>query len=333
MARRFTLVTSLLAISVSASPSPAQRSWIIYPSSFEGSFLEHPSGEYNGGGMFGGGYRYYTENAFDGVRRGYWDITVENAIPEAPNTDLFPAKPRLYFVEQWVPSSTPPGVTWDNTIYWTELPIEVTYSGPGSGEEATNNLYIPWNGQYDTNHQWIKMELNQPEGTWRQAGPGPQAPDSASCSAPGNTPASLQVWAKRGTSLYTKWNFLPPPPAHAITAVRLTEVNAYSPSCDSATYGGAVDLRCVGNADPMYFQGEAFAGSPEGKSFDGAEVVSFDGNASLAVESWTVGTCIEPGFPYNVPLTPGLPASGQYTAHLAEGDVSFQLRYDGLNTI
>ncbi len=330
MLRRLNICVAL-GVLMAAVPAQAQRAWIVYPSFFEGAFLEHPTGEFDGGGQFGGGYKYYTTDSFDGVRRGYWDLTNDNIVPVAPNTDPFPSKAAQYFIEQWVPSSTPAGVTWDINAFWNELPIEVTYQGPGSDEEATNNLAIPWGGQFGTNHQWIKMELNQPEGTWRQAGPGPQSPASDTCSATGQT--GNRVWLKRGASLYTKWNFLPPPPAHAITALRITEVVPFTQTCDSATQGGPVDLRCLGNADPLYEQGEPFHGTRDNKPFPGAEAVTIDGDAALAVESFTIGTCIEPQFPFNVPLTPGLPASGTYTAQLPDGNVNFQFRFDGLNSI
>ncbi|MBI4581732.1 MAG: hypothetical protein HY718_18695, partial [Planctomycetes bacterium] len=36
---------------------------------------------------------------------------------------------------------------------------------------------------------------------------------------------------------------------------------------------------------------------------------------------------------FNVPLTPGLPTSGDYVAHLADRDVTFKLNYDGFNSL
>lgn len=347
MSRYFVSIAGL-AVLIAALPVSAQRVWIVYPSSYEGSFQDHPTGEFDGGGQLGGGYRW--GEGFDGVRRGYWNLTKDNVIPVG-HSEPFPAKPATYFLEQWVPSSTPSGVTWDSAD-WTELPVEVTYDGPGGDEEAMHNLFIPWEGQFNTNHQWIKTELNEPEGTWKQAGPGPQAPDDESCFAWGNGPNSDRVWLKRGSTLYTKWNFGGPSinlPAHPITAIRITEAVPFTPTCDSATLGGPVDLRCIGNADPLYFQDEAFGGAPgplygscvgdplcpvttRFKSFSN-EVMSFDGNAALAVDDFIVGTCFYGGTPYNIPLTPGLPASGSYTAQLPDGNVTFQLRYDGFNTI
>jgi hypothetical protein len=327
---RFYISLIGLVVLAAAIPVRAQRTWIVYPSSFNGSFQDHPTGEFNGGGQFGGGYRW--GEGFDGVRRGFWELTSDKVIPFGTTTDPFPAKPATYFLEQWVPSDTPVGVTWDNTS-WTELPIEVNYIAKDSSEEATKNLFIPWDGQFGTNHQWIKMELNQTPGTWRQAGPGPQCPESEACDAFGQAPTGNRVWLKRGSALYTKWNFSGGPPAHAITAIRITEAVPFTPTCDTATLGGPVDLRCVGNADPLYYQGEPFGGTTGFFAFAGADVMAIDGNNALAVDNFIVGTCITPTHPYNVPLTPGLPANGAYTAHLPAGDVAFQLHYDGYNTI
>jgi len=311
------LVCALIVFCIAAAPAAAQRQWVVYPSAYDGGFQEHPTGDFDG-------RAYIYGSGFDGVRRGYWDITAQNSIPVAPNSDVFPAKPALYAVEQWVPSSTPAGVTW----VW--LPIETLYHGRNSGqpEEGQRNVYIPWSGQYGTNHQWIGMDLNDPAGTWEPAGPGPQAPDGPDCSAWGEGPQSLQMWMKRGSALYTKWNFGWDVGPHAITAVRLTEIFPVEAVCDAATLGGPVDLRCIGNADPLYGTAEVFARSPE---------TTIDNDNALGVENYVVPAC--PGIPYpsesklEVPLSPGLPPNGLYTAHPPQGDVTFRFRYDGSNTL
>lgn len=311
---RYVAIASLLALVV---PVAAQRQWIVYPSYYEGNMKQVASGDYDGGS-----YWYYDN--IDAVARGYWDITADNAVPVAPNTDLFPVKPAMYAVEQWAPTVLPGGVT-----QWDWAAIEVTFDGPGSNEEGDLNLLIPWSGQYGTNHQWIGSELLSLSGVWKAAGPGPQAPADGSCSASGAVAGSLQMWMKRGSTLYTKWNFAWPFTA-PITAVRLTEV--YAPgdaTCGTATYGGPVDLRCLGNADPLYALNEPFANDDQRRQ----DTTSIDSDHALAVESYTVWICLDPGFPFNVPLTPGLPADGLYTAHLADRDVDFRLRYNGLNTI
>lgn len=312
MSSRFALaITIALA---SATSVFAQRQWIVYPTSYqENNWITVTGGDYDGRD-----YKFYY--MFDGSTRAFWDLTPENCIPVAPNTDIFPVKPGMYAVEEWAPSVMPDGISsWD----WS--PIEVTFDGPGAGEEATQNLFIPWNGQYGTNHQWIGLELGTLQGAWKAAGPGPQAPATTACTAPGN---GSQMWMKRGSTLYRKWNFgwdIVAP----ITALRLTEVYSDTTACSAPTaVGGAIDLRCIGNADPLYTLHEPFANDDERRQATSA----IDSENALAATGYTVWVCLDPGYPFNVPLTPGLPVSGAYTAHLADRDVLFQLNYDGFNT-
>lgn len=315
MRSRFAI--ALLTLLTGAVSASAQRQWIVHPSSYQGDTWQTVSG----GDFDGRNYRY--SDRFSGVTRGFWDLTAENCTPVAPNTDLLPVKPGLYAVEQWAPTVKPNGVT-----SWDWAPIEVTFDGPGSGEEATRNLFIPWNGQYSTNHQWIGSQLGSAAGTWVAAGPGPQAPANATCAASGSAPSSLQMWMKRGSTLYMKWNF-PFEFTSPLTAVRLTEVHWDSATCGTPALGGPVDLRCVGNADPVYGLNEPFANDDERRQ----DTTSIDGDYALAANSYTVWVCLDPGYPYNVPLTPGLPSTGLYTAKLANRNIDFKINYTGLNTL
>lgn len=307
----------------------AQRSWIVYPTSdVGGDWTDVADGDYQNQP-----YRYAT--SFDGVRRAYWDLTTEHVFVDpdsvTPHNDPFPVKPALYYVDQWVP--VPPG----EVANWGWLPIEVTWDGPGSGEEASGNIFVPWNGAYGTNHQWAGLDQRAASyGTWERSAfdefgnpAGPQCPSTPACESPGWN--GRYMWLKRGSTLYTKWNFAFAPRTHAITAIRLVE--AFEPAgatCTAATAaGGPLDLRCIGNADPLYMLNEPFSNSAQRPQ----QTTSIDGQNALAVTNYSVQICLDPGFPYNVPLTPGLPASEQYTAQLPFGNVLYQLHYDGLNSI
>ncbi len=296
------LAVTCATILAACGPTAAQRSWIIQPNTREGGgWVDVPSGGYDNAA-------WYYGSGFDGVRRGYWKFDTPFAV--GSSADAPPDEPRLYYIEQWVPALPQAVPAWD----W--LPIEVNFSSKDV-EPWPNNPAIPWGGAFGQNHQWIGMDLNDPPNTFEQAGPGPQAPNSAACGASGT---GLHVWMRRGSWLYTKWNFGFGPGPHAITALRITEVEEYVPTpCGPASNGGPVDLRCVGNADPLYATGEYYVNSASR---------TVDGN-TLTTDGYVKPTCFTPG----QNLVPGLPANGQYTAQLAEGDVDFLLRYDGLNTI
>jgi hypothetical protein len=125
-----------------------------------------------------------------------------------------------------------------------------------------------------------------------------------------------------------KWNFAWDITA-PVTALRLTEIYSDRPACATPTAGGPIDLRCVGNADPLYDTREPFANDDNRPQ----QTTTIDGENALAVTNYTVWVCLDPGYPYNVPLTPGLPAGGLFTAQLADRNIDFQLRYNGFNSI
>lgn len=308
------LTSCMLVLGALVGSAQAQRAWIVYPTVFEGEGWQTvPSGDYDG-------RAYKWGSGWDGVRRVYWDVTTGNTVP-VNHSDLFPAKPALYYVQQWVPTTTPDGVEWG----W--LPIEVNFTGSSlHKDDFPYEKSIPWAGAYGQNHQWIGMDLNDPAGTWEDAGPGPQAPQTAECHTPGGS--GRHMWIKRNSALWTKFDFGFPPPPHAATAIRLTEVNP-EPSCLPATLGGPVDLRCLGNADPLYGPSENFANSDYQSVLD----LTIDGQLALAVEGYTAFNCVNPGDPYNQWIVQGLPTGGDYVAALPQGPVTFKLRYDGLNTL
>jgi|GEM_PF-1586125 len=341
---RLQFVFALAAMLIGSPGAFAQRQWIVYPSEYTGSgWFDMPSGNYDVNDPANPSRPYRWATGFDGERRAYWDITAENAIPIG-HSDPFPAKPAFYQIEHWVPTENPVGVTWGG--YTT---VEVSFSGqPGEDEEGKINPFIPWNGRYRTNHQWLELVFScgtcngggAEPARWRQAGPGPHAPAAPTCDAPENSPDSRFVYLRRGSRLFIKFNFdwgwemyVP------MTAVRITELVPVPRTCDAATQGGPVDLRCVGNADPIYGSGELFANSPHRSEPE----VTVDGDWALAVEGYTVPLCPfpefntdpenRPSYPYNVALTQGLPPTGDYTARLPDGNVNFKLRFDGHNSI
>ena len=305
----------MLVLGALTASAQAQRAWIVYPSEFQGNgWHTVPSGDYDGRAFRWG-------SGWDGVRRVYWDVTAGNAVP-VNHSDLFPVKPALYYVQQWIPTTTPNGIEWG----W--LPIEANFTGSWLHPDGwPYERSIPWAGAFGQNRQWIGMDLDSPSGTWDDAGPGPQAPDTADCHAPGGS--GRHLWIKRNTALYTKFDFGFPPPPHAATAVMLTEAYPEPVTCVAATLGGPVDLRCLGNADPLYGVSEIFGNSDYQSFLD----LTIDGQLALAAEGYTAFDCVNPGEPYNQPIGQGLPQDGVYTAVLPQGDAIFQLRYDGLNTL
>jgi len=304
-------------------PAAAQRQWLVFPSRFDGDssapFIDVPAGDFDGRG-----YKYSSGGAGN-IQRAWWELSVENCIPVG-HSDLFPVKPALYHVFQWSPSVMPEGIT-----YWDWLPIECNINGREANEQGPglwNIPFIPWSGAYGQNHQWIGMDFPYGVGgVWIQAGPGPQAPANPTCAAPGN---GLHMWMKRNSALWTKWDFgFCFPCTHPITAILLQEAYPVVRECDAPTAGGPLDLRCIGNADPLYGPGEVFANNPDKPQ----QTVTIDGQQALAANNYAALTCVDPGYPMNVPLSPGLPANGLYTVHLADRDVLFRLRYDGFNAI
>jgi len=172
---RLQFVFALAAMLIGSPGAFAQRQWIVYPSEYTGSgWFDMPSGNYDVNDPANPSRPYRWATGFDGERRAYWDITAENAIPIG-HSDPFPAKPAFYQIEHWVPTENPVGVTWGG--YTT---VEVSFSGqPGEDEEGKINPFIPWNGRYRTNHQWLKLVFScgtcngggAEPARWRQAGP------------------------------------------------------------------------------------------------------------------------------------------------------------------
>jgi hypothetical protein len=98
-------------------------------------------------------------------------------------------------------------------------PIESQFHGEG-GETFPYEDDIPWVGQFNTNHQWIKLDDTPTVNQWNTTGPGPQAPDSANYNASG---FGTRMWLTRGSWLYAKWDF-PFEIDRSWSAIRLTQV-------------------------------------------------------------------------------------------------------------
>lgn len=134
------------------------------------------------------------------IARIYWQL------------DNAPAEPRLYRVEWWDPTQGP-----DQFHV-----VEEQFRG-SAGEVRPVDPQIPWNGASGTNHMFLNTETNQSgAGVFRQAGPGPQAPESADPDAGSN---GEFMWLRDGSQLYAKWDFAFGTPIDRTYAeLRLTEV-------------------------------------------------------------------------------------------------------------
>jgi hypothetical protein len=98
-------------------------------------------------------------------------------------------------------------------------PIESQFHGEG-GEAFPYEDDIPWVGQFNTNHQWIKLDDTPVVSQWNTTGPGPQVPNSANFNASG---FGTRMWLTRGSWLYAKWDF-PFEIDRSWSAIRLTQV-------------------------------------------------------------------------------------------------------------
>ncbi len=295
------------------------RSWVIpiaelhsdsgQPSNPARAWQMVATGGYDSGGPYTGTYpldgRYYwrTWDADIVWQQVYWRF-------DAPDVS---SRPRLYSVECWVPYLGP-----DDPRSWKQIDVKLN----GTVGEGTNynTEMVPRN----SHNQWIKkgqLETNETEGGWKPAGPGPNAPDGPECGAGS---AGSYMWLKRGSMLYMDGNTTA---KYGVSALRITEVESVAPVCDPPVSDGPIDLRCAGNSDPLYTVGEPFGTGYEG---------NIDGN-TLGVEGYR-WPCNE-GSNNILPLSGGLPYDSEhseyatYTAQLPTGNVSFKLRYDGLNTM
>lgn len=283
----------------SGQPSNPARAWQMVP-----------TGGYDDGGVYTGTYpldgRYYWRTwDLDLVwQQVYWRFDAED----------IPSQPRLYRIENWVPY-----LGENDPRTWKQIDVKIN----GIVGEGTNynSLMIPRN----SHNQWIAKGLLRPaetEGGWKPAGPGPNAPDGPECGA---ASSGDYMWLRKGSMLYMDGGY--PNIVYGVSALRITEADSVEPVCDPPVVDGPIDLRCVGNADPLYTLGEPFGTGRE---------ATIDGN-TLAVEGYR-WPCNE-GSTQVLPLSPGLPYDSEhpeyatYTAHLPSGDIDFKLRYDGNNTL
>lgn len=124
----------------------------------------------------------YSANTMNGVRRANWTF------------DFADMSTTAFLAEIWVyvPTAGPHG--WQ--------PVEVTFNGSAS-DAWPIEPNIPWYGQYGTNHQYLGNDWNK-TGQWVKCGMGPQGPTDSDYYASGN---GDKVWVKKGSTLYTKWDF------------------------------------------------------------------------------------------------------------------------------
>jgi hypothetical protein len=135
----------------------------------------------------------YRGTGMDGVARLWWNTL--NACETSPGAQL-PDQAELFTVEYYCCCAECDAGAWQ--------PIEAQFNGY-TGDAYPIEPNIPWAGAYGTNHQYEGTECTPEEaGTWKQAGPGPQAPESADYNA---GPSGIYMWMKSGSVLYAKWDF------------------------------------------------------------------------------------------------------------------------------
>src|SRR5690606_35902734 len=121
-------------------------------------------------------------------------------------------EPRLYLVELWRAPD-------HNNAYNT---IEVDPNGRNNGDPGDlyyRNPYIPWNGAFGQNHQWLKTNTESSTiNDWLMSGPGPQAPLALPETDPANPafgyalaacasgPSGQMMWFRKGSDLYINYN-------------------------------------------------------------------------------------------------------------------------------
>ena len=321
--KRCLIIACLFSFLVTVDVVHAQRVWYLRPDRFDGGWKLETTGGYNDGTpVFDG--RYWWGQGFDGVRRAYWKFdNNSNCLgPDVPDV------PNIYKIEYFVPPAHAAEYS----------PLEVIMDGYDQWKYWDPN--VPWNGQYGTNRQWIQTnESNQ--GRWMDTGPGPQCPVWAvgapypQCGAGGN---GGFVWLKRGSVLYVMFNYgwYDDTSEVGVSALRITEMNPIQTGvCNPPASGGPIDLRCVGNADPLLGVGSDTASSQDNDRFANSvgTMIAKDDH-TLAAEGYSRPCQDSLGVPslYPIPLSPGLPADGKYTV-LVPGLAQFLIRYDGLNTI
>lgn len=174
--KKMILLAVLLATGM-AMAAPGD-SWILPIHHRDGSgWTEHVGAGYDGASA-------WSANTTDGTRRVYWEMSGAG----------IPAEVELYTIEFFAPTAG--AGNWH--------PIESQIKGV-DGETYPMEPLIPWEGAYDTNHQYIGSEFGEADrGNWKTTGPGPHTPASAE---PDATPDGIYMWLKGGSWLYAKWDY------------------------------------------------------------------------------------------------------------------------------
>lgn len=342
---RHLVICVLATLAWSSAALATGRTWILPINERQGNGWIEEQPVVNGPRGYAGTHegRYWWAQGFDGVRRVYWKFAPPFAPtdPEILNTTEEPnPEPRLYHVELWRVGA--------NTNAYNVVTVD---PNGWINNHFVRYPYTPWNGQFNSNDQWIKSntEASGPI-DFVMGGNGPQTPlgifdpeTSTSLAACANVNGAM-VWARRGSDLYVHFNqsFYNSSTRLAFSALRITELNALpANTCDPATYGGPVDLRCIGNTDPLYGLGKsAWWDTPNGEPFgNGPTKMLAAGDSTLGAEGWVLpcfSSFRQANDPTKIPvaLSPGLPPDGNYVAQLgASGEIAFKLRYDGMNSI
>ena len=177
----------LLTFAVPCSAWTYGQSWIIttYDLRFSG-WVYQSTGGYNNG-------PFYWAAGQTADRWAFWNF--DNSVHHGDA----PTSPELFEIYQWVPktfSSTPGFYT------------QVNYDG-GYFDPFPYNEHIPWLTA-GSNHQWLLSNQDN-QGGWVKAGPD------------GHTPFPGLVWARGGSSFYTRWDLGISGP-HSISALMIRVV-------------------------------------------------------------------------------------------------------------
>lgn len=353
MRRSFFLSYGFLFL-VSSAAHGQGRIWVLPVTKVDnlGVVIEETTGGYVSSYPYPKNGHYWWANTNDGTSRGWWKFQKDanGALGGGPTFDPSPgftsddppAEPRLYFIRTWIPPA-------HSSVFSI---INVDVLGPDVQDVFSIDPRIPWGGRAGTNWQYIGRNPSN-QGAWVATGPGPDNTIVAlqngagvysafNASFPcGNGLSSngFAVWLRKGDWLYVKWNFDGGVKSIGFSAIEITEANAIPPglppisTCGNSVCRGPLDLRCIGNVDPLFGVGasnwwDSMSAEPLAERRSESPLYGVD-DWSLAADGYR-RPCST-----NTPITNGLPPSGAYTAHLPapHGDVAFQLRYEGFNSM
>jgi hypothetical protein len=193
--RVFGLSLALLAVfALRAAAAPGDY-WILGIDHIDnaGAFTTYTGAGYSGAMSIGSsqfvGNAYGRAGVFDSVARIYWKLgglSINNGTPVPTETALY----SLQFI----------GTPGTGRYGWQ--PVESQFGGI-TGEQYPYDNRILWDGESNTNHQYIAAN-GANDRNWHALGPGPHTPSSALHNASGS---GTYMWLTAGSWLYAKWQF------------------------------------------------------------------------------------------------------------------------------